>query len=312
MSLNKKSIAGMSFSGGKKENYFFCLMEYYPNEQRWFLKTLDQVKEARSQSEDEIFKTWIEKNNVDELVVNFPLTETMCKRCQLDCPGENACIHPEVKDVRDEIEKLLEEDQSLVATNPKKYEQERVEDNKVHFTRTVLDKETTDHILSKSFKRKLKKGFTPYWNRPVDFWIWKNYYDQLLKLFGISYDSYGNTSVMLLHKVEYLSRHFPQKLSLMESDVYIVLIELYRAGTIQLKTLKELQSIDLNTLARVKIIRAIEKRLNIFIYNHDLELMSKNQKAFDSFLLAIAGQNYLEKKSTINSVEKSFIFPHFA
>lgn len=289
-----RSVAGMSLSGGRKENFFFCVFEHYQDEDRWVLSSLKQVKDETNLNQDDIITNWIEASSITQLIVDFPLTKPLCQSCNLTCPGSESCHHPDVVSVRKSIEDLLEEDKKRVSENPKRYEQERIEDEMVNYSQSPLDKETFDHILSKAFKRKLKKGFIPYWNRPLDFWIWKNYYDQLLKLFNISYDSFGNISLMLMHKFEYLSKHFPVSLTLFESYIPLVLIELYRAKVISAKHIQELQSIDVTTLARVRIIRAIEKHYNIFIYNKDLELMTRNQKAFDSFLLTIAGKSLLE------------------
>ena len=55
---------------------------------------------------------------------------------------------------------------------------------------------------------------------------------------------------------------------------------------------------------------------NIFIYNHDLEILVKNPRAFDSFLLALAGQNVLQKKNRTmpgwtKPQETKFIIPNF-
>ena len=290
------TIAGMSIGGGKKENFFFCLLEYFEKEDRWFLSSLNDVREEDSDIKEDVITEWVEKSELEHLIVDFPLTKPACETCDLECPGISKCHHPVVTEVRGRMDKLLKEDQELVNSNPKKYEQERNLDDEVNYTKSVLEKETTDHILSKSFKRKLKKGYIPYWNRPIDFWIWKNYYDQLLKTFDISYDSFGNVSIMLLYKFHYLLRHLPSDLKIFESNVPIILIELYRSKIITKKHLLEIQDINLNTLARVQIAKEIEKALNIFIYEKDLELISKNPKAFDSFLLAVAGQRLLTDK----------------
>ena len=242
---NNSTIAGMSLGGGKKENFFFCLIEFYEKENRWFLKSLYQVKEESNLTNDEVITTWVEGSDVKKMVVDFPLTRPPCETCQLVCPGTVLCHNEEVTEVRSEMRELLGEDKKLVEENPKKYEQERVEDDKVHFSKNVLSKETNHHILSKSFKRKLKKGFIPYWNRPIDFQIWKHYYDQLLSLFNISFDSFGNVSVMLMHKFNYLLRHLPRDLKIMESDTHICLIELYRAGIISKRHLVDLKDINL-------------------------------------------------------------------
>lgn len=297
MKQNRKSIAGMSLGGGRKENFFFSLLEYFPEEDRWFLTSLKQVKDEDTIDRDEVITSWVNEDQLHQLVVDFPLTKPVCATCSLDCPGTQKCYHPVVIKVQDEIEDLVTVDKKLEKENPKRYEQERVEDNMVHFNKSVLDKETTHHILSKSFKRKLKKGFVPYWNRPLDFWIWKNYYDQILKMFNVSYDSYGNVSLMLMNRFHYLLRHLPKGLNLFESDINITLLELYRANILSKKHIIELNDINLATLARVRVAREIEKKCKIFLYDKDLELISKNPKAFDSFILSVAGMQHV-KEST--------------
>jgi len=290
------SIAGMSLGGGRKENFFFSLLEFFPEKDRWFLTSLRQVKDEEEMDRDEAITSWVENYRLHRLVVDFPLTKPLCESCTLECPGTASCAHPVVKSVRHEMEKLVEEDQALVSSNPKRYEQVRNEDNQIHYNRSVLHKETHEHILSKSFKRKLKKGYLPYWNRPVDFWIWKHYYDQILNLFNISYDSFGNVSVMLMHRFHYLRRHLPKDLTMYESATHIVLIELYRSKIISKKQLAELDDMDMAPLARLKVVKAIESKLGVFIYERDLELLAKHPKAFDSFLLAIAGKSLLMNK----------------
>jgi hypothetical protein len=311
-----KSIAGMSLGGGRKENFFFCLLEFYQDKDRWFLTSLKQVKDEQKLDRDSAITGWVENYSLKQLIVDFPLTKPPCESCDLNCPGTQSCHHPVVKTVRDKIDALVEEDYKLSTENPKRYEQQRNFDDEIHFSKSVLDKETHDHILSKSFKRRLKKGFVPYWNRPVDFWVWKNYYDQILKTFNISYDSYGSVSIMLLNRFNYLLRHLPTDLSLYESNSCIILLELYRAGVITNKHLIELDDINIAPLARIQVAKEIEKNLNLFIYEKDLELIAKNPKAFDSFLLAVGGKRLIEKsiKEIPDFGEKNppkFIVPEF-
>lgn len=251
---------------------------------------------------DEAITSWVDNYKIHKLVVDFPLTKPLCESCQLDCPGTAKCPQPPVVEVRKQMDELIKEDKGLVSENPKRYEQSRNAEEMVQYSRSALDKETSEHILSKAFKRKLKKGFLPYWNRPVDFWIWKNYYDQILKLFNISYDSFGNVSVMLMHRFHYLRRHLPEDLTMYESNTKVVLIELYRSKVITKKNLAELEDLELGALARVQIAKAIEKKLGIFIYEGDLEMIAKNPKAFDSFLLALAGQSLL--KNQVREIQK--------
>ena len=289
-----QSIAGMSLGGGRKENFFFCLLEYYPAEKRWFLSHLKQVRDEAPLDRDDAIMSWIEDHDLTQLIVDFPLSRPTCDNCELECPGIEVCHHPVVGTIRNEIQELLNADQKLQLENPKRYEQERVENNQIFYGKAFEDKSGASPILSRSFKRKLRKGFLPYWNRPIDFWIWKNYYDQILDNFNISYDSFGNVSIMLMNRFKYLRKHFPECLNIFESNIYITLLELFRAKAINQKMINNLQDLHSAPLAKLDIIRAIEKKLNIFIYEKDLEVIVKNPKAFDSFLLAVAGKSLVQ------------------
>lgn len=310
------AIAGLSLGGGRKENFFFSLLEYFEEEKRWFLTSLRPVKEESHLTQDEAIMSWVKSSSLKKLVVDFPLSKPPCETCDLVCPGIESCHHPVVKSVREVMQTLLREDEYRLKDNPKRYEQQRVDSELTHYTRSLYYKDTAEHILSKSFKRKLKKGFVPYWNRPIDVWIWINYYDQLLKTFDISYDSFGNVSVMLLHKFHYLLRHLPRELQIYESSVQIILLELYRAKIMSKKFIIELSDLNVSTLARIRVAKKIEEHLNVFIYEKDLELISKYPKAFDSFILAVAGKMLILEQTKkipefgVNNKSK-FIVPAF-
>jgi hypothetical protein len=284
----------MSLGGGRKENFFFSLLEYYPDKKRWFLKSLHQVKDEEIRDRDEIITSWVETYGLTQLVVDFPLSRPPCEEsCLPHCESSKACPRASVIQVREEMQKLLDEDANLQKSNPKKYEQDRVTSLEVDYSKNLLKKNTDEHMLSKSFKRKLRKGFVPYWHRPIDFWVWKNYYDQLLEVFKISYESFGNVSVMLLARLNYLARHLPKNLEMHESNIQISLIELYRARIVSKSLLLQLFDLDLASSAREQIILNIERHLEIFIYDNDIETIIKNSQAFDSFILSVVGQRML-------------------
>ncbi|MEX0798843.1 MAG: hypothetical protein WD025_05335, partial [Bacteriovoracaceae bacterium] len=136
------SIAGMSFGGGKKENFFFCLLEFFEEKNRWFLTSLKQVRDEEEMDRDEAITSWVENYKLHRLVVDFPLTKPLCESCELDCPGASNCAQPMVKDIRKQMGELLKEDRQLVSANPKRYEQSRNEDDLVHHNRSALYKET--------------------------------------------------------------------------------------------------------------------------------------------------------------------------
>ncbi len=314
--MDTKNIGSLSMKGGRNDNFYFCLIEYYPESERWFLKSLLPVKDEEANDSDEAIRDWIHNFGVKQLVVDFPLSKAACNECELECPGAAHCPKPNVMGVREKIHVLLEEDSKLISSNPKKYEQERNKADEIVYNRDVFEKETAHHLLSRSFKRRLKKGFLPYWNRTLDFWIWKYYYDQLLDTFNTSFDSFGNISLMILSRFSYIKRHFPKQMELFEANEQVILIELLRSKIVMKKDLDMLSDIDLGLEARLDTIKKIENKLNIFIYNHDLDILVKNPRAFDSFLLALAGQNVLQKKNRelpewTEPKQTKFIVPNF-
>jgi hypothetical protein len=312
-----KNVAGMSLGGGRKENFFFSLLEYFPGEQRWFLKSLHQVKDEEIRDRDEIITSWVAQYGLKQLVVDFPLSKPPCEdSCLPECKGAHSCPRKQVRDVRDEMQILLEVDAERYQKNPKKYEQDRNTAEELDYSRNLLKKNTDEHMLSRSFKRKLRKGFTPYWHRPIDFWVWKNYYDQLLEVFKISYESFGNVSVMLLSRLNYLLRHLPKDLQMFESNIHICLLELYRARIVSKSLLLQLFDLDLAAGAREQIISNIETHMSIFIYENDLDTIVKNSQAFDSFILSVVGQRMLmdglrEIPEWGNTDGGNFIVPSF-
>lgn len=315
--INKTHVAGMSFKGGRKDKFFLCLLEYYHDSERFFLKSLLQCKEDEDASfhdGNDAIKSWINKFEIKSLVVDSPLTMPLCYDCKLVCPGVNNCPIDCVVQIREMIANILKNDRDIERKSPKQYERDRNLDDEFDYSKDIINSKNVEHILSRSFKKRLKKGLIPYWNRAIDYWVWENYYDQLLKFLNYSYDSFGNTSLIQLSRFSYLRRHFPSTLSLYEGNVPVTLIELLRK-----KIISRSQILSLNTLsgcidARFEIIKNIERNLNIFIYEHDLEILVKNIRAFDSFILAIVGQYLILNKTKklpdwINQNTTRFVIP---
>lgn len=302
--------------GGRNDNFYFCLIEYFPDSKRWFLKSLLPVKEEEAADSNEAIHAWISNFNIKQLVVDFPLSRPVSESNDYDDQGNLKCSDSTLEIVQEKIKHLLDEDQKLVNENPKRYEQERNKADEIVYNRDVFSKETAHHLLSRSFKRRLKKGFLPYWNRSLDFWVWKYYYDQILELFNTSFDSFGNVSLMILFRFNYIKRQFPKDLEFFEANEQIILVELLRAKIILKKDISLLNDVDIGIEARLDTIKKIESKLDIFIYNHDLEILVKNPRAFDSFLLALAGQNVLQKRNVklpdwTKPEDTKFIIPNF-
>src|SRR5665647_172479 len=141
------NVAGMSLGGGRKENFFFSLLEYFPEKKRWFLKSLHQVKDEEIRDRDEIITSWVNQYGLKQLVVDFPLSHPPCEAsCLPQCQGAQMCPRLEVLEVRDEMKKLLEEDAKFHDDNPKKYEQQRVTSMEVDYSKNLLKKNTDEHM----------------------------------------------------------------------------------------------------------------------------------------------------------------------
>ena len=289
--MNNHRVAGLSMKGGRKDNFYFCLLDHYKDGNRWFLKSVLQVRdEDEFDDGDDAIRSWIDQYQLQNLVVDFPLSRPACHDCTIECPGIPNCPILDVQHVQQEAKVILEKDLKLSKENPKEYERERNVDELFDYSRDIFEKWPVDNLLSKSFKRRLKKGFLPYWNRSLDFWVWCFYHDQILKLFNSTFDSFGNTSLMILSRFSYLRRHFPKELELFEGNVNLALIELIRSKILLKKNILNLNDFEQGVDARLDIIKKIESKLNIFIYDHDLDILAKNPRAFDSFILAVIGQ----------------------
>ncbi|MBL6991326.1 MAG: hypothetical protein ISR65_16195 [Bacteriovoracaceae bacterium] len=282
-----KKVGGIGLKGGRRDQFYFCLLEYFPKDHRLFLRAVLNMPDETAADGNEAIKNWIEQFQLKKLVVDFPLTMPECFGCTLDCPGSTLCPKPSIKQVGKKIDALLQE-----------------------------HKNSSSKLLSRSLTRRLKKGLLPYWNRPLDFWIWSKYYDQLMELFSISYDSFGTTSLMLLSRYTYLKKHFPSTLSIYEGNIYLCMMQLLEAKIITKQNLQDFNHYIKGVESRLDIVMKLEKHLNLFIYKHDLEIIVKNRVAFDAFLMATIGFHQVVKKvkpipKWASSKDLKFLIPDF-
>jgi hypothetical protein len=285
---DKAHVAGLSFGGGKKDNFYFSVLEYFKTQDRWFLAKLHQVKEEDHEGNQSIIN-WIDDYKLKNLTVDFPHSNPHCEGCKLECPGADICIDEDVIKSRKIIQNTLEVDTEIYKNDPKAYERFREIEKQIDCTEKFA-KQPTNGVLLKTVKNKLKKGYSPYWNRPIDVWITLNYHSFLMKYFKVSFDSFSRSSMMLKYRFNYLKKHLPSDLNFYESNAYIILLEFYRFNVISKKDLVEYTIYNSKIQSKKNIIKSIEKKLNVFIYDKDLDSLIKNPKAFESFLLSIVSQ----------------------
>jgi hypothetical protein len=281
-------VAGLAIASGRKGGDILCVLEYFSEHGRWCLKGLRETKESQSDESEETLCLWIQDMGVSRLAVDIPLSNPPCETCVLECPGQLICPVSAVRDARGNISDLLKSDFEIFEASPKDYERERLRSLEVDTGDNPFIVRASRRIISRALKKRLRKGLIPYWNRPIDIFLWSEYHDLLLRFFSSSYDSFGSVSTMLAAKMKYLRRHLPRELVLFESGPRIVLIELLRKKIVSVKNLVEFSNLEFEVQARAEILRRIEAEMNILLYRADLEFLIKNPRAFNSFLLALS------------------------
>jgi len=286
-----KTLAGIGVGSGRKESFYFCAFQYFEDEQRWFLKNCQQLKDVQYPDTEDSLLALIKDYGIELLMVDFPLTHPVCESCELVCPGSINCPDERVVKSRQKIGNILKSDELLYTDSPKEYERQR----------------KSGGVISKSLKRKLKKGFVPYWNREDDLGLWLDYHDDLLKYFKVSYDSFGNENRGQIQRFQYLRRHFPSNLKLLETHYHILLLEMFKSDLVAKKSLKELVHIESAALSRLNIIESLEEKFNLFIYEKDKEVLVKKSRAFKSFIIGLSGTVLYEQRNDFLS--NKFVIP---
>ena len=81
-----------------------------------------------------------------------------CYGCNLDCPGLSRCpVEGFIK--QEKMDSLIFKDQEMKTKNPKRYEAARNEAESVNPLKKYSQYKTDEHILSRAFKRRIKRDF---------------------------------------------------------------------------------------------------------------------------------------------------------
>ncbi len=98
--LTVHRFAGVALGGGKTERTAVAVIEYYPESRRIFLRALrDRVKSDEESSSDEVLfhLLTVEEVGLETIAFDAPLQLPKCIRCDLVCPGFEACRLPEIR-----------------------------------------------------------------------------------------------------------------------------------------------------------------------------------------------------------------------
>lgn len=98
-------FAGVSLGGGKTDKTAVAILEYYPDQKRVFLRSLrDRVSSKKDErtADEALFTTLAEdERDISFLALDVPLQLPKCLRCELKCPGVEACTQPSIKWIRE-------------------------------------------------------------------------------------------------------------------------------------------------------------------------------------------------------------------
>lgn len=98
--LTVHRFAGVALGGGKTERTAVAVIEYYPESKRIFLRALrDKLKgEGELSSDETLFHLLtVEEVGLETIAFDAPLQLPKCIRCDLVCPGFEACRLPEIR-----------------------------------------------------------------------------------------------------------------------------------------------------------------------------------------------------------------------
>jgi hypothetical protein len=138
------------------------------------------------------------------------------------------------------------------------------------------------NLYQESEKRKPKKLFTPYTQRPVDLWLQQKGEEGL----DIQH-AFGANLAPLVARAHFIRRRL--QLDCFETNPKIAVLRLGAAMKVNKSQLKVYRNSVGGDEARRIILQAMNDQLGIFFYVHDLKLMTENFHAFESFVCAFTG-----------------------
>jgi hypothetical protein len=112
---------GLSLGGGKTNKTCLSVLEYYPSQNKIFLKEINEkIKSENLNSSDQILFNLIEeyKNAVEYLAFDVPLELPKCIKCNLKCPGYESCTEPEIKWLKKSYEEKNQKKKPLKLFTP--------------------------------------------------------------------------------------------------------------------------------------------------------------------------------------------------
>ena len=136
--MKNKRVAGVYFQSGKGSPFISCIFNFYAPGGRWLLDELYISGEKETFGEVKSFERWVSEKNISDIVLNIPVSYSICETCNMQCPGVNKCENQSVVFLKKEIEKVLNKDRQFEKNKPKEYEEKGRRDNKYNPFKVAL------------------------------------------------------------------------------------------------------------------------------------------------------------------------------
>ncbi|MCB0421589.1 MAG: DUF429 domain-containing protein [Bdellovibrionales bacterium] len=107
--LKSIKFIGLSLGGGKTTKSCLTVIEYFPLENKVFLRHLfENISRSQEMTSDEWLMETIKEvsKSSHSLYVNVPVQLPVCLRCRLKCPGVERCRQKEVQWLRDQYSEI--------------------------------------------------------------------------------------------------------------------------------------------------------------------------------------------------------------
>ncbi len=253
---------GIDLAGAKNQKTTLAALEYYPKQNKIFLLDIfDQLGEEKNFTADEAILERIKEFGKETSIIgtSVPLSLPPCITCiKKQCPMPAKCKVPSIKWMRDQFKKA-------------------------------------EKSVSKE-KHLKRKSFTPYTQRPIELWLRYRIFPKIEERYRFEIDeTLGGNRAPLTARMNYLQRHI-KKLKLVEISPKLSLGLLSKKHKIPIRLFDSYRDIERGVFSRKQILESLTQKCGIFVYQKDLNILSKNINAFHAFICAYTALLQHEEK----------------
>lgn len=289
-------LMGVSLSGGKSDKTFITILDYYTDQNKLVVsRVIDRIKSEGDISADLKFFDLINeyKTHLIMMAWDVPLSLPKCFRCELSCPGYEACDEEEIMWMWKNHRQMLQKQFQLRKEAHLYGRLESPDHGKVRHNQKELQQE---------FRRfKNQKLFTPYTRRCAE-----EYWSPELEGAWSINDALGSNEAPLLARSQFLIRRLKKfrKIKMIEVIPRLSLLRWSKKA----KLINNIVTDSRNSLkgldSRDYVMKKAIEDLKVFIYEQDKAILVDSLHAFDSFWAALTA--FWKYQDQCESPPKSF------